>query len=83
LLSKDWPGGAGLATEGDWLFLLPPGAEAPASLPRTFLRASLPAQQHHFPTKSASPPAEGSLASADVFGALRTREQRTVHVYLT
>ena len=28
--------------------LSPPGAKASASLPRMFLRASLPAQQHHF-----------------------------------
>jgi hypothetical protein len=49
-----------------------PSAKASASLPRTILRASLPAQQHHFPTKSASPPVEGNLASRhDPLPALR------------
>ena len=31
-----------------WSFRFPPGVYAPASFPRMILRASLPAQQHHF-----------------------------------
>jgi len=51
-----------------------PGAKAPASLPGMYFPASLPRaasltsagdlSAHHFPTKSASPPAAGSLASS-------------------
>jgi len=55
-----------LATEGDWLFLLPLGTQAPESLPpmlfgasltRMLFRASLPrASEHHFMAKPALRP---------------------------